>query len=626
MRKLTLPILISSALLTQSAFAGEPNRAISYLTSWGVPAQAEKEMQRSNIDTLLLSFGQWDANGNIQISDSIATIPTNLDWIPSDYLSWTQFKLADPKRKIMVAFGGQTYESIWGYLSTAESREKIAQSLANLLAKDYPVFERVGSGPYKQVGTVQLDGIDFDFEKAARVTPGENENLLDLAKRLKQKIAAMSGKKLLSLTTYHVGADPENCANPAVIENCSYVEPARSSHHGEVLPILQTSRDVFDFFNVMAYDAGPRFKYEVAMENYANAVGDKSKIVLGATINSQWGPDGNFVESYHNNIERAAWQSRNNYGGFFVWTLGSNTQSMHFAEQVNYLNDMKDAADENSGNKDTEKPSIPSELKAKVNNGNISLTWEASTDNVGVVGYQIYRNDVNYSTTTGTQWQDPFALPDVEYRYRVKAKDAAGNLSDASNEVVAKIDQSDELIKPNTPSGLQQVSATKSSLKFEWAPVTNVTIKQYHISRDNVAVKTVVNSHFEDTGLNPGTTYRYSVIAESDKGQMSDASIALKAQTNEDNENISWNYNDIYHAGDVVSWKGKNYKAKWWTQNNEPGASDVWENLDSDVGGSWNAQNVYYEGNEVSYQDKTWVAKWWTRGDVPGENDVWKLK
>jgi len=171
-RKLTLPLLIGSALLTQSVFAAQENRAISYLTSWGVPAQAEKEMARSRIDTLLLSFGQWDAAGNIQISDGMTSIPTDTYWIPSSYLTWTQFKFDNANHKVMVAFGGQTYESIWSHLNTPESRERIAQSLANLLTKNYPVFKRgEGGGQYQQVGTIQLDGIDFDFEKAARVTP-----------------------------------------------------------------------------------------------------------------------------------------------------------------------------------------------------------------------------------------------------------------------------------------------------------------------------------------------------------------------------------------------------------------------------------------------------------------------
>ncbi|HHQ6628402.1 TPA: glycoside hydrolase family 18 protein [Serratia fonticola] len=320
MEKLIITIIMIHAILMQPAF-GDPagKRAISYLTSWGIPAQAEKEIARSKVDILLLSFGQWNVDGNIQISDNMITTPTDVSWIPPAYLTWTQFKLDNPNKKVMVAFGGQTYETIWSHLAAPQSREKIAQNLVNLLNQNYPVFKKTeGQGHYRQVGTVQLDGIDFDFEKAARLTLEENTNLLDLAKRVRQKMASLSGTKLLSLTTYHVGADPIECSNSTVVQNCSYIELARSSHHGEVLQILKEGKRIFDFFNVMAYDAGQNFKYDVAMKNYARVIENPSKVVLGTTINSQWSPSGNFVESQANNIERAKWQASNNYGGFFV--------------------------------------------------------------------------------------------------------------------------------------------------------------------------------------------------------------------------------------------------------------------------------------------------------------------
>lgn len=82
----------------------------------------------------------------------------------------------------------------------------------------------------------------------------------------------------------------------------------------------------------MTYDAGQNFLYKVAMENYATYIEDKSKIVLGNTINSQWRSDGNFVETYQNSLDRAKWQKDNGYGGFFMWALGSNNQGLSLQE------------------------------------------------------------------------------------------------------------------------------------------------------------------------------------------------------------------------------------------------------------------------------------------------------
>ncbi|ANI84224.1 glycosyl hydrolase family 18 protein [Kosakonia oryzae] len=363
MKKLSLAALITTALLSQSALAESNNHMMSYLTSWGLPADAATQMMNADVDTYLLSFGGWDQDGAIYTSDNIAgDIAYNDYWLPQTYTSWTQVKLAAPYKKMMVAFGGATYESIWAHLANDNSRENIAQGLVKLLRKDFPVYQKGlqadqvqgpclstnGNGTcnlanYQKAGTVQIDGIDFDFEKTARLTPEENNNLIKLVKRVRELLGPNSGK-LISLTTYHVGADPLECSSSSVTEGCSFIEDARSTHHGEVLDLLKNSRDLFDFYNVMAYDAGPRFKYDVAMANYAKAVGDAKKIILGNTLTTQWGPEGRYAETRENNIARAAWQAANGYGGVFVWAMGANDTGLSFGDQIDYINDMKNAA------------------------------------------------------------------------------------------------------------------------------------------------------------------------------------------------------------------------------------------------------------------------------------------
>ncbi|MCS0309044.1 Ig-like domain-containing protein [Vibrio diabolicus] len=336
--------------------ANNPDRSISYLTSWGL--NDYEELFNSQGDGYLLSFGKWDASGNITISDEMLTPPDyNSDWMPAQYLSWSTLKHDNENAAMMVAFGGQTYESIWSAISTPESREAVATGLEELLHTPFPVYKKnlkpeevvgecLASKPdgscdyskYQLAGYVQIDGLDFDFEKAARITDKENQDLTALIKLIREKVG---NTKVLSLTTYHVGADPVECMNANVFENCSYIEESgRSSHHGEVIDLLKATKNDFDFFNVMTYDAGRNFLYDVAMENYAEYIGDKSKIVLGNTINSQWAPGGNFVETRQNNLDRAKWQKDNGYGGFFMWTLGSNNQGLSMAEQVDYFNEM----------------------------------------------------------------------------------------------------------------------------------------------------------------------------------------------------------------------------------------------------------------------------------------------
>jgi hypothetical protein len=64
----------------------------------------------------------------------------------------------------------------------------------------------------------------------------------------------------------------------------------------------------------------------------------------------------------------------------------------------------------------------------------ITLSWTASTDNVGVTGYIVSRGGTPIATLGNvTSYQDTGLSPSTSYSYSVKAKDAAGNLSVASN-------------------------------------------------------------------------------------------------------------------------------------------------------------------------------------------------
>ncbi|WP_193311891.1 carbohydrate-binding protein [Rouxiella sp. S1S-2] len=584
LNKLRIALLVGAALLTQPALAADQNRTISYLTSWGLPLNAHTDLENTKVDTFLLSFGEWDAAGNINSSDHIISIPKYNEWSldRTAYETWTTIKLDHPEKKMMVAFGGETYERMWAYLDSPAARENIAQGLVKLLDTGFPVYKKnlkpeemqgecsssdtpCNMTHYQKAGTVYLDGIDFDFEKGARLTPQENNNLLLLAQRIRQLIGANS-TKLLSLTTYHVGADPIECLNGSDSGNCSFIG---SDHSGEVLPLLTGSKGVFDFYNVMAYDAGRDFKYAVAMNNYANAVGDKSKIVLGTTINDQWAPGNRFVETKENNVARAEWQAKNNYGGFFVWALGSNNQQMNLEHQVEYINDMREAAGDNSTpapDVDYTAPTAPGNLQASVTGKVITLNWQPSTDNVGVTGYWIYRDSRKTDATPFTTWKDNAAVAGIEHSYHVVAHDAAGNRSQASETVNAKIvqDEEDAVVHPHAPNGLAVHSVTKNSLNLSWKPVNNVTVTKYHVYRNGVKTATTANSELRESGLTAGTTYRYYVIAETAKGVQSAASATFTAKTSDDTvvapSESDWKTGTAYKAGTVVTYQGKKYR------------------------------------------------------------------
>ncbi|ONI78881.1 glycosyl hydrolase [Actinosynnema sp. ALI-1.44] len=84
---------------------------------------------------------------------------------------------------------------------------------------------------------------------------------------------------------------------------------------------------------------------------------------------------------------------------------------------------------------DTQAPSAPGNLRyTQPGSGQIDLAWNASTDNVGVIGYDVYANNVLRTTVTELSYTDN--QPDsATVTYFVRAKDAAGNQSPNSNGV-----------------------------------------------------------------------------------------------------------------------------------------------------------------------------------------------
>lgn len=85
------------------------------------------------------------------------------------------------------------------------------------------------------------------------------------------------------------------------------------------------------------------------------------------------------------------------------------------------------------GSPDTTPPSTPKNLTASaVSSFQINLSWDSSTDNVGVAGYKIYRDGTQIATSQTISYQDTNLVPETTYSYAVAAYDAAGNTSSQS--------------------------------------------------------------------------------------------------------------------------------------------------------------------------------------------------
>ena len=175
---------------------------------------------------------------------------------------------------------------------------------------------------------------------------------------------------------------------------------------------------------------------------------------------------------------------------------------------------------------DTEAPTAPGNLVATASGASIGLTWEASHDNRAVTGYDIFR-DGNPLTSVGavTSYSDTSVTPGVTYAYTVKAKDAAGNPSDASNSSSAMVNPVDT----QNPSAPQTLTATRngaSQVDLGWgASDDDFGVTGYDVYRNNSLIATVgaTPTSYSDSPLAPGT-YQYQVKARDAAGHVSDPS------------------------------------------------------------------------------------------------------
>ena len=82
---------------------------------------------------------------------------------------------------------------------------------------------------------------------------------------------------------------------------------------------------------------------------------------------------------------------------------------------------------------DTTPPTVPTGLTVtSISSSLVNLLWAPSTDNVGVTGYDVFRNGALIGTAVGTTYQDTGLTASTSYSYSVAAFDAAGNVSGQS--------------------------------------------------------------------------------------------------------------------------------------------------------------------------------------------------
>ncbi|HDX9657459.1 TPA: lytic polysaccharide monooxygenase [Bacillus toyonensis] len=255
-----------------------------------------------------------------------------------------------------------------------------------------------------------------------------------------------------------------------------------------------------------------------------------------------------------------------------VWDVADTANAFYNVIDVNLINNVKP---------DTEAPSIPNGIQTqKVTANSIELTWNTSTDNVGVKGYQIFRNGEMIDTVPGTHFIDKKLQPSTEYSYTVKAIDAAGNVSKESTALTVKTTvEAPDTEAPTQPKGLHSMGTTASSVDLMWSPSDdNVGVDHYDIYREiEGTMKKIATSNttsYMDKNLLANSTYKFTVKAVDVAGNESVQSNIFTITTKTESASYeAWDAKKAYKKGDRVLYEGKVYEA---VQNHQGNGDPNW--------------------------------------------------
>jgi len=294
-----------------------------YWTSW---SRIDPLLTPDLTTHLYLAFAEVKKSGNSYTvigSDNYLAQPDNANHAS---VQWRQYKKQHPDAVILLPFGGLANPFIWkSQILENGAVDKIAKAMADTINAKQPVYSNKAY-PYGETGeTIEIDGIDLDFElEGARPTREMQIKVKELVLRLRK---LLKPGKLITLTTLHVAADPVECRQESTNPLCSY-QPG-SLHAGEQLDLLRDQEFMsnIDMVNVMAYDAASKYPFDVGIDNYQKEIGgNKKKVVLGLDTTKQWDPnDPSFYESASELQYRAYYQYVNGYRGVMFWQLANKS-------------------------------------------------------------------------------------------------------------------------------------------------------------------------------------------------------------------------------------------------------------------------------------------------------------
>lgn len=195
---------------------------------------------------------------------------------------------------------------------------------------------------------------------------------------------------------------------------------------------------------------------------------------------------------------------------------------------------------------DNVKPSTPTNLSTSfINETSSNLSWDPSSDNIGVKGYNIYRGSSLIDSTVNTSYIVTDISDNSKNLFTVKAKDAAGNLSEESNQVdltktpVPPAPKTSDSVKPTIPTNLIATATTETTTTLTWDVASdNIHVTGYNVYNGNKFIATTTGTKFQVKNLIPGNYYSFSVQsfdAANNKSQQSNSINVITLKSQDDN-------------------------------------------------------------------------------------------
>lgn len=191
---------------------------------------------------------------------------------------------------------------------------------------------------------------------------------------------------------------------------------------------------------------------------------------------------------------------------------------------------------------DTTPPTVPTALLATpVTTSQINLSWATSTDvDSSVAGYQVFRNDTQVATTTGTSYSDTGLTASTTYDYNVTAFDIFGNIS-ARSATSSTTTLPIVVVPSTTPTSnetrdieMQPIPLSIEDIEVVVSPndaVLSFSTPSYTVAAVQVGVTQAyeltslarniyrTNHEFAIEGLTPQTRYYYKIVISNQRGE-----------------------------------------------------------------------------------------------------------